>query len=75
MLHEWVEQQVAFLRALTGCCVVCWHGVEMALCEAGPDGLPRWRDASVPFLQLDRLDVALSDGRLASIVTYQNDDR
>ena len=63
------------LRALNGCIVLHWHGIEMALREVGEDGLPDWRDSSVPLLQLDRLDLTLADGTTASIVIYQNDDR
>lgn len=74
-MSEWVELQTTFLRTLTGCEVVRWQGIEMALREAGPSGIPDWRDASAPFLQLYRLDAVLADGREISITTYQNDDR
>jgi hypothetical protein len=74
-VREWVEQQAAFLRALTGCAVVRWHGIEMALRELGAGGLPDWQDESVPFLQLNRLDFVLGDGSETSVITYQNDDR
>ncbi len=73
-MKNWVDQQAAELRALTNCSVVRWQGIEMALRESGADGLPDWRDASVPFLQLCRLDLMLADGRATSIITYQNND-
>jgi hypothetical protein len=72
---EWVEQQTAFLRALTGCVVLRWHGLEMALRDAGGDGFPEWQDDSVALLQLGRLDIVLEDGSQTSVITYQNDDR
>lgn len=53
-MNEWVERQVAYLRALSGCTVLRWHGIEMALREAGEDNQPNWRDWSIPFLQLSR---------------------
>ncbi|MFO0965656.1 MAG: hypothetical protein U0793_08745 [Gemmataceae bacterium] len=72
-MNEWVEQQTAFLQALTSCTVLRWQGLEMALRDAG--GLPEWQDGSMPFLQLVRLDVVLGDGGRSSVITYQNDDR
>jgi hypothetical protein len=66
---------MASLRALGGCRVTRWFGIEMALRDAGPDGLPDWQDESVPFLQLSRLNLILADGTRAAIITYQNDDR
>lgn len=74
-MQAWVERQTDFLRALAGCEVTCWRGIEIALREAGPSGLPDWRDAHAPFLQLGRLDAVLADGRVASIIPYQNDTR
>ncbi len=72
-MNHWVEQQAESFRALRGCTVSGWIGVEMAVRDAGPGGLPQWRDDSVPLLQLGRLDLILSGGPVASIVTYQND--
>ncbi len=69
----WIEYQIDALRALRGCTVSQWLGIEVALRKTGPDGQPQWYDPSVPALQLDRLDLLLSDGSVMSIVTYQND--
>jgi hypothetical protein len=47
----------------------------MALREAGEDNQPNWRDRSIAFLQLSRLDLTLAESPTTSIITYQNDDR
>ena len=73
-MGDWWQQQAECLRALRGQTVVAWSGVEMAVREVGPDGLPQWHDAAVPALQLDRLDLTLAYGPVASVTTYQNDD-
>jgi hypothetical protein len=72
-VNDWVRQQATSLRDLTGRTVVRWLGSEMALREVGANGLPDWRDPTVPFLQLDRLDLILADGSVARTTTYQND--
>lgn len=74
-MPSWVENQVVALKSLAGLTVAHWHGIEMAIREVGADGLPQWRDDSVSFLQLYRLDLMLNDGTNVSILTYQNDDR
>lgn len=74
-MTEWVERQAASLRALNGNRVARWHGIEMALRESGSGGLSDWQDESIPFLQLNRLDLMLANGIVASIITYQSDDR
>ena len=74
-MNEWVEQQVAYLRALSGCTVLRWQGIETALRDAGEGEQLNWRDGSIPFLQLSRLDLSLAGRPTTSIITYQNDDR
>lgn len=74
-MRDWVEEQAASFRRLEGQTVVQWVGIEMALREFGPDGLPQWDDESVPLLPLSRVDLGLEGGGHARVVTYQNDDR
>jgi hypothetical protein len=73
-VREWLEQQTVFLRAPSGCIVLRWQGLEMALCDARVDGFPKWQVDSVPYLQLNRLDFVLGDSSQSSVITYQNDD-
>jgi hypothetical protein len=49
-----------------------WRGVEMAIRDVGPDGVPQFSDPPVPFLQLLSLRLALGS-RDAVIHTYQSD--
>lgn len=74
-MGDWVQKGAEFLRALRGRTVAAWSGIEMAFREAGPDGRPQWYDAAIPVLQMDRLDLHLADGPVASIMTYQNGTR
>jgi len=74
-MNDWVKDQITQFRQLVGQTVVRWTGIEMALRESGPDGLPQWEDESVQFLQLDRLDLVLEGADYVRIVTYQNNDR
>lgn len=74
-MNDWIERQVELLRALSGSSIVRWQGIEVALRDAGENGLPVWHDASIPFLQLNRLDMTLVEGFATSIITYQNNDR
>jgi hypothetical protein len=72
-MKDWIGQQASLLRALQGCNIRQWIGIEMAVREVGLDGLPQWYDDSIQALQLDRLDLVLSNDQVPSIVTYQND--
>ena len=72
-MNDWINQQATLLRALQGCDIRQWIGIEMAVREVGLDGMPQWYDNSIQALQLDRLDLVLSNGQVPSIVTYQND--
>ena len=72
---KWIEEQIASFHSLSGKCVTQWHGIEMALREADENGLPVFRDSSIPFLQLLELNLTFVDNSTASITTYQNDDR
>jgi len=71
---DWTQQQVDSLNSLRGCVVLRWVAVETAAREVGVRGKPQWYDDSVPFLQLDRLDLLLSGGTVVSLATYQSDD-
>jgi hypothetical protein len=71
---KWIEEQIASFYALSRSCVIQWHGIEMALRDANENGLPDFRDSSVPFLQLRELNLTFVDGSTASINTYQNND-
>src|SRR5262245_56071288 len=75
LMNAWVQEQIASFHRLQGQAVVQWIGIEMALRDAGADGLRQWEDESVPMLQLSRVDLLLKGGGIARIVTYQNDDR
>ena len=72
---KWVEEQVASFYALSRSRVTQWHGTEMALRDANENGLPDFRDLSIPFLQLLELNLTFVDGSTARITTYQNNDR
>jgi hypothetical protein len=72
-MNDWISQQVALLKGLEGCVIQEWSGIEMAVREVGPEGVPQWYDDAVPVLQLVRLDLRLPNGHVASIATYQND--
>jgi hypothetical protein len=74
-MSDWINTNTAKLKGLQGSSVERWFCAEMALRETGADGLPQWNDESVPYLQLGRLDLQLSNGKLSSIITYQNDDQ
>ncbi|WP_165857217.1 hypothetical protein [Marinobacter sp. JSM 1782161] len=71
---SFVATQVAEFQKLVGLRVVDWHGVEMALREWGPDGLPSFMEPSVPFLQLLVLHARLELDEQLEISTYQNND-
>lgn len=71
-MNDWIDQQATLLRALQGCNIRQWVGIEMAVREVGLDGRPQWYDDSIQALQLDRLDLVLSNDQVRSIVTYQN---
>lgn len=45
--------------------------LEMALVEAGPDGLPIFRHHLAPFIQAVRIELHLADGRLVEVGDYQ----
>src|SRR5947209_357740 len=72
-MDDWIRREAESLRALLGRTVTQWTCVEMALREAGPNGLPEWCDESIPALQLNRLDLILTGGPVASIIALQND--
>ena len=74
-MTKWIEEQIASFYALSRSCVIQWRGIEMALREANENGLPDFRDSSIPFLQLLELNLTFVDGSTAFITTYQNDDR
>ncbi|MEN6498676.1 MAG: hypothetical protein ABFD16_30595 [Thermoguttaceae bacterium] len=73
-MNDWVQEQIAALKSMYGKTVRRWIGLEMALRD-NDGGLPEWENASIPFLQLERIDAVLEDGETARIVTYQNDDQ
>lgn len=73
-MNDWVQEQIAALKCMYGKTVRQWIGLEMALRD-NVRGLPEWENASIPFLQLERIDAMLDEGETARIVTYQNDDQ
>ncbi|WP_169972925.1 hypothetical protein [Tautonia rosea] len=72
-MNRWVADQVAAFRKLAGKAVARWVGVEMAIRERGPSGLPQFEDPVIPFLQLHTLYAEFGDAVLR-VGTYQNDD-
>ncbi|MEW4569841.1 hypothetical protein AB1L88_18405, partial [Tautonia sp. JC769] len=73
LVNLWVAGQVEAFRLLAGKAVARWVGVEMAIRERGPSGLPQFEDASIPFLQLLDLYAEFGDA-VVRVGTYQNDD-
>lgn len=71
-MNRWVADQVAVFHTLAGNAVTRWVGVEMALREGGPSGLPQFEDPTIPFLQLHLLYAESADAVLR-VGTYQND--
>jgi hypothetical protein len=45
--------------------------IEMALVERGHDGLPMFRHRLTPFIQAVRVELRLTDGRIANFGDYQ----
>jgi hypothetical protein len=72
--HEWIAERSRDFTALCGRRVESWIGVEMALRDEGPDGLPQFEDPEVPCLQLLGLMACLDDGGFLSVSTYQDND-
>jgi hypothetical protein len=72
-VSRWVADQVAAFRKLAGSAVTGWSGIEMALREEGPSGLPQFEDPAIPFLQLHLLYAEFGSAVLR-VGTYQNDD-
>ena len=48
--------------ALNGRAIASWQATEMALREDGSGGKPLFEDTTIPFLQLNVLDLLLDDG-------------
>lgn len=74
-MTSWIKKNIERLEQLQGCVVKRWVAIEGAVRESDCNGRPQWHDESVPFLQLERLDIHLSTGEVISIITYQNNDR
>jgi hypothetical protein len=68
-----VSDQLAAFREIAGNTVYGWVGVEMAIREEGPSGLPQFEDPAIPFLQFSLL-YAEFENAVLRVGTYQNDD-
>lgn len=65
-------RQTRELTSLRGRSVERWDGVELALWDDDAD-IPRFSDATFPFLHLFSLRAAMTDGAALTITTYQED--
>jgi hypothetical protein len=70
-MSDEIRQYVDLLRALKGCVLREWFGIEIAICQK-PNGKTQWYDESVPGFQFDRLDLKLANGKIGSLFTSYN---
>ena len=61
------------IASLSGRVVTRWQGSEMALAEGRALGGVRWEDASIPFLQLVKLDLQFADGDVFRLLSHIED--
>jgi len=61
------------IAKLSGRVVTHWQGGEMALSEGCGLGGVRWEDASIPFLQLVKLDLQFADGDVFRLLSQIED--
>ncbi len=69
---DWMIEQTRMLTSLRGRGIERWDGVELALWDNDSD-IPRFSDATFPFLHLFSLRAAMTDGAALTITTYQED--
>ncbi|MBB3100384.1 hypothetical protein FHR83_008106 [Actinoplanes campanulatus] len=69
----WTAERVREFAQLRGQQIKSWAGVEMALREEGPGGVPQFDDPVVPCLQLDPLVALFDDGGFVTVGTYESD--
>jgi hypothetical protein len=70
--ERWIAAKAREFEALRGSCIVFWVGVEMAL-RGGDEEPAQFSDPAVPFQQFSVLELALADGTIRKVTTYQND--
>lgn len=69
---RWRRDQREAAKSLLGAHITGWSGIEMAIREVGPDGLPQFAVDGVDCLQFLRLEIATDRGPTV-ITTYQSD--
>ena len=74
-MDDWTQERVCEFQDLNGLILTRWRGIELALRESGPNGVPQFRDPKVPFLQLLVLYLDFEGERTRQIEAYQDDDQ